>query len=96
MPRWIKLGKWMSKAYVEIKSVEDIEGRKHHGSFSAIGVLNPLDIGEASLQVFDIVSMPPSSLITNVRLQGDYYEIGRSGQGIPANMRYTIPNLNKK
>lgn len=96
LPRWIRLGKWMSKAYVEIKSIEDIDDRKHHGSFSAVGVLNPLDIGEASLQVFDIISMPPSSLITNVRLEGDYYEIGKPGHGLPANMRYTIPNLTKK
>jgi CRISPR-associated protein Csc1 len=96
LPRWIRLGKWMSKAYVEIKSIEDIEDRRHHGSFSALGVLNPLDIGEASLQVFDIISMPPSSLITNVRLEGNYYEIGGPGRGIPTNMRYTVPNLSKK
>ena len=53
--------------------------------------LNPLDLPEGMLRTFDIVSMPPSSLVTNARLVGSYYAIGGTERGLPVGMRYTIP-----
>ncbi len=90
-PHWIRLGKWMSKAHVEITKIEVAEGSKRQGNFTAVCALNPLDVVKKTLQTFDIISMPPSSLVTNARLEGSYYEIDGSARGIPADMHFTIP-----
>jgi CRISPR-associated protein Csc1 len=42
------------------------------------------------LRAFDIVSMPPSSLVADARCSGDYYETER-GVGLPVGLRYTFP-----
>jgi CRISPR-associated protein Csc1 len=88
LPRWIRLGKWHSKALVESTQVELQE---RTGPHAAVCALNPLDVPEGRLHTFDIVSMPPSSLIINARLEGPYYQIGPQGRGLPIGMRYTIP-----
>ena len=38
---------------------------------------------------FDIVSIPPSSLVANARCVGERYEIER-GIGLPVGLRYTF------
>src|SRR6266480_1907403 len=42
LPRWIRLGKWMAKARVEVKVVGS--ARNKQGSYRAPGALNPLDL----------------------------------------------------
>ena len=42
------------------------------------------------LRAFDIISMPPSSLVANARCSGGYYEVER-GVGLPVGLRYTFP-----
>ena len=42
------------------------------------------------LRAFDIISMPPSSLVANARCSGGYYEVER-GVGLPIELRYTFP-----
>src|SRR5436853_4261945 len=42
LPRWIRLGKWMAKARVEVK--EQGKAQIKHGDFHTTGALNPLDI----------------------------------------------------
>jgi CRISPR-associated protein Csc1 len=92
LPHWIRLGKWMSKAQVEVLKAEEVQERRRQGSFTAICTLNPLDLTRETLQTFDIISMPPSSLVTNAKLEGSYYEIDGSAQGIPADMHFTVPS----
>lgn len=87
LPRWIRLGKWHSKALV---AVESVEVRQRSGVYTAACPLNPLDVPPDTLRAFDIISMPPSSLVANGRCTGDYYETGR-GLGIPVGLRYTFP-----
>jgi CRISPR-associated protein Csc1 len=88
LPRWIRLGKWMSKARVEI--VEAVEVKpKSDRSFASACVLNPLDIS-GRLQTYDLISMPPVSLVVNARIEGPYYELP-DGTKIPADMAYTFP-----
>lgn len=87
LPRWIRLGKWHSKALVE---TEVVEGEQRNGDYVAACPLNPLDVPQGVLRAFDIISMPPSSLVANARCAGHYYEVGR-GIGIPIGMRYTFP-----
>jgi CRISPR-associated protein Csc1 len=87
LPRWIRLGKWHSKALVE---TEEIEVKLRNDAYVAAGPLNPLDVPAGVLRAFDIISMPPSSLVANARCHGEYYEIER-GAGIPVGLRYTFP-----
>jgi CRISPR-associated protein Csc1 len=87
LPRWIRLGKWHSKALVEAK---EIEVKQRSGDYLAACPLNPLDVPVGVLRAFDIVSMPPSSLVANARCAGEYYEINH-GIGIPLGLAYTFP-----
>ncbi len=87
LPRWIRLGKWHCKTLVE---VEEIAVREREGEYRAAAPLNPLDVPANTLRAFDIVSMPPSSLVTNARCAGRYYEIG-PGVGLPVGLQYTFP-----
>jgi len=87
LPRWIRLGKWHSKALVE---TEEIAIKHASGEYVAVGPLNPLDVPPNTLRAFDIISMPPSSLVANARCSGDYYEVER-GVGLPMGLRYTFP-----
>ena len=64
--------------------------KQRSGDYLAACPLNPLDVPPGVLRAFDIVSMPPCSLVANARCVGDYYEVER-GVGIPAGMVYTFP-----
>jgi CRISPR-associated protein Csc1 len=86
LPRWIRLGKWHSKALVD---VADIEVKEASGDYAAACPLNPLDVPAGALRAFDIISMPPASLVANARCSGPHYQVGR-GVGIPVGMRYTF------
>ncbi|MCU0493890.1 MAG: type I-D CRISPR-associated protein Cas5/Csc1 [Chloroflexaceae bacterium] len=86
LPRWIRLGKWHSKALVETR---EVEVKRASGDYVAACPLNPLDVPPGVLRAFDIVSMPPASLVANARCNGDHYEIER-GVGLPVDMRYTF------
>lgn len=87
LPRWIRLGKWHSKALVE---AAPIEVKQRSGDYIAACPLNPLDVPSGVLRAFDIISMPPSSLVANARCAGAHYETD-SGMGIPTGLRYTFP-----
>lgn len=86
LPRWVRLGKWHSKALVE---VEEVAVQQRHGGYVAACPLNPLDVPPDTLRAFDIISMPPSSLVANARCSGDYYETAH-GVGLPVGLRYFV------
>lgn len=87
LPRWIRLGKWHSKVLVEI---EPVKVEQDSGDYVAACPLNPLDVpADTTLHVFDIISMPPSSLVLNARCSGAHYVVG-DGLGIPAGLCYTF------
>ncbi len=74
LPRWIRLGKWMAKAEIIHKwYTVDTENAKvvepKQPQLMACPV-NPLDISRNRLSSFDIIVMPPASLLTNVRATG--------------------------
>jgi CRISPR-associated protein Csc1 len=87
LPRWVRLGKWHSKALVD---VEEVEVKQGSGAYTAACPLNPLDVPAGVLRAFDIISMPPSSLVANARCVGEHYEVER-GVGLPLGMHYTFP-----
>lgn len=87
LPRWIRLGKWASKAEVRIEECSKVRSAAEEGDFIFPSPLNPLDVMFThQVLSYDTVNMPPVSLIRNVRLQGHYYE--SFGLKIPARMTY--------
>lgn len=87
LPRWVRLGKWHSKAQVDAQVVET---KLAEGPFTCPVPLNPLDVPATMLRTFDVISMPPSSLLGNARLDGAFYQLS-PGVGIPAGLRYGFP-----
>jgi len=85
LPRWVRLGKWASKA--EVTTEELPKPKQSEGEFTFTYPLNPLDVMFThQVLSYDTVNMPPVSLIRNVRIRGQYYETG--GLKIPAQMSY--------
>jgi CRISPR-associated protein Csc1 len=84
LPRWIRLGIWRSKASLRWEEFNDISPRTD--TYISAFPLNPLDI-EGRLVVFDLLSMPPVSLIQNAQIEGQYYELPNR-QRLPVNMKY--------
>lgn len=74
LPHWIRLGKWMSKAeltyqwfMIGSERAKVVESKQAQIMSCPI---NPLDIDQKRLIAFDVVVMPPASLLTNVRMTG--------------------------
>lgn len=89
IPRWIRLGKWLSKAKLDIKGTYNIENIKKGVYKSSIAV-NPIDLVKDRILNFDIIAMPPSSPINNATIEGEYIEFGDEKNKIclPNNLKY--------
>ena len=87
LPRWIRLGKWMAKARVDIK-VQGV-AQTRQGSFRADGALNPLDLSLLP-ESCNIVAMAPASLITNVFSTGSYFEFDYEEGGRKRTVRLPV------
>ncbi|HAG83114.1 MAG TPA: type I-D CRISPR-associated protein Cas5/Csc1 [Cyanobacteria bacterium UBA12227] len=88
LPKWIRLGKWMSKAEVTIAETQEVKPLTPQDSVIFPHPLNPLDI-MFSYQVmsYDTINMPPVSLIRNIRMRGgQFYHFNQLH--IPAQMQY--------
>jgi len=85
LAKWIRLGKWMSKA--ELTTEEIVNFVSKNGDFIFPYLLNPLDV-MFSHQVlsYDVVNMPPVSLIQNIKIRGQHYQF--ENIRIPACMEY--------
>ena len=58
LPKWIRLGKWMSKA--ELKTEELAKAKQVEGEFIFAYPLNPLDVMFSHQVIsYDVVNMPP-------------------------------------
>jgi CRISPR-associated protein Csc1 len=92
LPRWIRLGKWMSKAEVTIQPLapklncEDI--------FTCSYPLNPLDVMFTNhVLSYDTINMPPVSLIRNVQMRGEFYTFDElKDLKLPARIAYRFSN----
>lgn len=86
LAKWIRLGKWMSKAELTTEEMGNGDNRKN-GDFIFPYLLNPLDV-MFSHQVlsYDVVNMPPVSLIQNIKIRGQHYQF--KNLRIPACMEY--------
>jgi CRISPR-associated protein Csc1 len=77
LPKWIRLGKWMSKA--EVTAEELLEPKIKEDLFICTHPLNPLDVMFNNQVIsYDTINMPPVSLIQNVQIRGQYYDFEES------------------
>jgi len=89
LAKWIRLGKWMSKAAVEILEQKEVKRSPSETDFIFPYLLNPLDVMFSHQVIsYDVVNMPPVSLIQNVKMLGRYYEFDKLK--IPACMEYRL------
>lgn len=87
LPKWIRLGKWASKAQVEIVATQESNHSTSEKEFIFSYPLNPLDVMFSHRVIsYDVINMPPVSLIQNVKIRGQYYEF--ENLKIPAQMQY--------
>ncbi|MBD2252858.1 type I-D CRISPR-associated protein Cas5/Csc1 [Nostoc parmelioides] len=88
LPKWIRLGKWMSKAEVTVEQLP--KPKNTEGVFTCNHPLNPLDVMFTHQVIsYDVVNMPPVSLIQNVQMRGQYYYFDDvKNLKIPACMEY--------
>lgn len=88
LPKWIRLGKWMSKAEVTVEPLP--KPKVAEGIFTCTHPLNPLDVMFTNRVIsYDVVNMPPVSLIQNVQMRGQYYQFdGIQNLKIPARIEY--------
>ncbi len=90
LPAWIRLGKWMSKAAVEVTHEETI-GKVIIGTFTNAFPINPLDLpSETRLLTYDLISMPPVSLLDQAQLAGSHYRLA-DGRCVAAGLAYRFP-----
>jgi CRISPR-associated protein Csc1 len=86
LPKWVRIGKWASKAEI---TYEELSNPKHHqaAEFFVPFPLNPLDVMFSNqVTSYDVVNMPPVSLIRNVRLRGEFYTF----EGAPGNLKIPV------
>lgn len=91
--RWIRLGKWMSKAWVEAYPEVEVD-KAREGKVVGSFPINPLDISaETKLQTYDLISMPPVSLLDNVHFTGPYcqIEVNKKQYILPTDLAYRFP-----
>jgi CRISPR-associated protein Csc1 len=88
LPKWIRLGKWMSKAQITVEILP--QTKTMEGLFTCKYPLNPLDVMFTHQVIsYDVVNMPPVSLIQNIQMRGLYYQInGMPELKLPATMEY--------
>ncbi len=86
LPEYIRVGKFMSKVRVEILATNPVEILPV-GDYSSQAYFSTADLPTGiDLLAFDLISMPPTSLLKNLRFRGAAWKIG--DQIIPANLQF--------
>ncbi len=94
LPKYLRLGKWMSKAEV---TVQELPSPKRNAAqeFTFPYPLNPLDVMFTNQVLsYDTLNMPPVSLIRNVRMVGEFYRFEglKESLKLPVNLEYRFSN----
>lgn len=91
LPGYIRLGKFMSKAKLTTTSYQATTVQREDGRVTA--TLNPADLApEMTLTLFDLIAIPPTPLIRNAQLGGQFYQLP-SNQLLPVGMRFNVASL---
>jgi len=78
-PQWIRLGKWSSKIHLEAKLIPETAIASKLGQYTCSHPLNPIDLPNSSaLLLYDCLVMSPSSLVSQSRLTGKYWQISKT------------------
>lgn len=86
-PAWVRLGKGLSKAAVQVCSQQEIKAVAT-GRFTSATPVNPVDLpAETRLLTYDLIAMPPVSLLDHVELAGPHYRLA-DGRCVPAGLAY--------
>lgn len=76
LPEYIRVGKFMSKVRVDIVEQVDITALPL-GEYVCQPYLNSADLPSAlELLSFDLISIPPASLLKNLRFRGSAWQVG--------------------
>ena len=88
VPRYIRLGKFMSK--VKISAYKQHYREVHAQDVSYRDYLNPNDLpSETQIGTFDMLNIRPTPLIRHVQLSGDFYQLADDDKTqLPAGMRF--------
>ena len=91
IPRYIRLGKFMSKGKVTVKKRRAETGEERTEQIDA--VLNPVDLPETlQLRRFDICNIHPTTFLKHVEATGTFYELP-GGIYLPTCMRFGVDQL---
>jgi CRISPR-associated protein Csc1 len=78
IPRWIRLGKWAAKIRVKTIPVRKGGIRQVSGEYVSTHSINPVDLPQSSqLLLYNRIVMPPSSLVDQAKLSGNYWKIAK-------------------
>lgn len=78
LPHWIRLGKWTAKIRVECIAISSRKIKQVSGDYICEHPLNPIDFTKSTeLLLYNRIVMPPSSLVSQAKLSGDYWEISQ-------------------
>ena len=88
VPRYIRLGKFMSKA--KISAYKQHYREIHAQDVSYQDYLNPNDLpSDTQIGMFDLLNIRPTPLIRHVQLSGDFYELADDAKTLlPAGMQF--------
>ena len=87
VPRYIRLGKFMSKA--KISAYRQRYRQTHAEDVSYSNYLNPNDLpSDTQIGMFDLLNIRPTPLIRQAQLSGDFYELVEDKTLLPARMQF--------
>jgi CRISPR-associated protein Csc1 len=91
LPRWVRMGLWRSKARLDLLGEAELKPTGRTTQVASLP-LNPLDTPGALL-VYDLISMPPVSLVDHARLDTEWLKAEWAGSTLylPAGLAYTFP-----
>lgn len=91
-PQWIRMGLWRSKGRLEVIGEAEMKSVTEREQTASLP-LNPLDV-EGVFKIYDLISMPPSSLLDNAILEADWLKADLNDRVIflPSGLRYVFPN----
>jgi CRISPR-associated protein Csc1 len=90
IPSYIRLGKFMSKARVDVQRTEVNHAEEIVATYP---LLNPADLPQGSRPLaYDLLNIPPAPLLRNARVAGPAYSLG-AAEWVPAGARFVVEHL---
>lgn len=90
LPRYIRLGKWMSKARLDVQTIpfQQIQDQQR----TVTHLLNPVDLATTTLlHTFDLLNIHPVPLVRNALTSGEFYQLADQAKTIlPVGMRFGV------